>query len=207
MQNVMHHERQASPCTLFHTLFDMETACHDLPHSITSTELAVYPFMMLVRERLHHATAAPGPVLLRVTLRGHCYHDGPHVMDQLRVGDGLQLVREPENDFDEHAVAVHWKGAHLGYLPREHNRVVASSQGRAVDGCKSTARRHELPHRHRGHWQYQVGENRRAGWRGTDTIDRANCRFCHGTASCWAADLGRKVLPGGRGLRKLDLQL
>jgi len=79
------------------------------------------------------ATAAPGPVLLRVTLRGHCYHDGPHVMDQLRVGDGLQLVREPENDFDEHAVAVHWKGAHLGYLPREHNRVVASLLDQGVD--------------------------------------------------------------------------
>jgi hypothetical protein len=69
---------------------------------------------------------ASGAVLLRATLRGHRYHDGPHVLDRLRVGDALQLVREPENDFDEHAVAVHWKGAHLGYLPREHNRVVAN---------------------------------------------------------------------------------
>jgi len=41
-------------------------------------------------------------------------------------GDALRLVREPENEHDDSAVAVHWNSAQLGYLPREQNGVVAT---------------------------------------------------------------------------------
>lgn len=66
------------------------------------------------------------PVLLRAAVRGHRYHDGPRVVHQLAPGDALRLVREPENEHDDQAVAVHWGRAQLGYLPREHNHVVAT---------------------------------------------------------------------------------
>ena len=66
------------------------------------------------------------PVVLRAAVRGHRYHDGPRVVHRLAPGDALHLVREPENEHDDSAVAVHWNGAQLGYLPREQNQVVAT---------------------------------------------------------------------------------
>ena len=66
------------------------------------------------------------PVVLRAAVRGHRYHDGPRVVHRLAPGDALRLVREPENEHDDSAVAVHWNGAQLGYLPREQNGVVAT---------------------------------------------------------------------------------
>jgi hypothetical protein len=90
-----------------------------------------------------------GPVLLRVSLRGHRYHDGPLVLDRLHRGEPVHLVREPGNEFDEHAVAVHWNGAHLGYIPREHNRVLATllDQGVALGASlvKVRDREHGAP--------------------------------------------------------------
>lgn len=70
--------------------------------------------------------AKAGPVLLRAPVRGHRYHDGPRVVHHLVPGAALRLVREPENEHDDQAVAVHWNGAQLGYLPRENNHVVAT---------------------------------------------------------------------------------
>ena len=66
------------------------------------------------------------PVVLRAAVRGHRYHDGPRVVHRLAPGDALRLVREPENEHDDSAVAVHWGRAQLGYLPRENNHVVAT---------------------------------------------------------------------------------
>jgi hypothetical protein len=70
--------------------------------------------------------AAARPLVLRAAVRGHRYHAGPRVLHRLAPGDALHLVREPLNAYDENAVAVHWNGAQLGYLPREHNQVVAT---------------------------------------------------------------------------------
>ncbi len=70
-------------------------------------------------------SVSPAPVLRRVPvleafIRGFQYHDGPGVIGRMQAGDALQLVREPGNDFDENAIAVHWNGHHLGYLPSVH---------------------------------------------------------------------------------------
>lgn len=76
--------------------------------------------------------ASPPPLLLRTGLRGHVYHDAPRALHRLKVGDALLPVREPDNPHDERAVALHWHGHHLGYLPREHNRVVATLMDQGV---------------------------------------------------------------------------
>lgn len=68
-------------------------------------------------------------------LAGYQFHDGGEVWNQLRVGDALRLVREPDNPHDPNAVRVEWHGHQLGYLPRAENREIAAEldRGSAVE--------------------------------------------------------------------------
>lgn len=59
-------------------------------------------------------------------VRGFKYHAGPTVLPRLLVGDAVALVREPLNAHDANAVAVHWQGHHLGYLPAVENVSLAT---------------------------------------------------------------------------------
>ncbi len=57
---------------------------------------------------------------------GFQYHDGmkPEVADLLVPPLDLALVREPENPYDELAIAVYTQqGHHLGYVPRGENEI------------------------------------------------------------------------------------
>ena len=47
------------------------------------------------------------------------------VEDELRVGDHLRLVREPDNRYDAKAVEIYWRDYKLGYLPRDENASVS----------------------------------------------------------------------------------
>lgn len=58
-------------------------------------------------------------------LAGFNYHQAPSVWRDLRVGDALQLEREPDNAYDDRAVRVRWQGHMLGYVPRAHNAALA----------------------------------------------------------------------------------
>lgn len=58
-------------------------------------------------------------------LAGYQYHAGAEVWDQLKPGDALQLVREPDNPHDRNAIRVEWRGKQLGYLPRVENQAIA----------------------------------------------------------------------------------
>jgi len=58
-------------------------------------------------------------------LAGFQYHAGKVVWPELRVGDVLTLVREPDNPHDARAVRVDWRGRKLGYVPRRENADVA----------------------------------------------------------------------------------
>jgi len=64
-------------------------------------------------------------VLQRSPVAGFQYHDGESVWQHLSPGDALQLTREPDNPRDRRAVAVHWHGAKLGYIPRTDNCAVS----------------------------------------------------------------------------------
>lgn len=63
-------------------------------------------------------------------LAGFQYHAGKALWPQMRVGDALTLVREPENPHDARAVRVEWRGHKIGYVPRRENADVA----RLMDG-------------------------------------------------------------------------
>lgn len=58
-------------------------------------------------------------------LAGFQYYEGKGLWDMMRVGDRLQLVREPANRHDPNAVRVEWRGEMLGYVPRRENGDVA----------------------------------------------------------------------------------
>ena len=56
---------------------------------------------------------------------------------EIKVGDALALIREPDNKHDRNAIRVEWRGHQLGYVPRAQNRAVAA----AIDaGDRLTAR-------------------------------------------------------------------
>src|SRR5262245_60134451 len=58
-------------------------------------------------------------------LAGFRYHAAAEVWEQLRLGDALELRREPDNPHDANAVAIAWRGHKLGYLPRRENAAAA----------------------------------------------------------------------------------
>jgi hypothetical protein len=58
-------------------------------------------------------------------LAGFRYYDAGHVWPDMRVGDVLELAREPENTHDPRAVRVSWRGRMLGYVPQRENGALA----------------------------------------------------------------------------------
>ena len=73
-------------------------------------------------------------------LAGFQYHAGPELWNEMRVGDALALVREPDNGHDVNAVRVEWRGRMLGYLPRAENRGVAAEMDRGGSVVARVAR-------------------------------------------------------------------
>ncbi|MEO8163884.1 MAG: HIRAN domain-containing protein [Betaproteobacteria bacterium] len=80
---------------------------------------------------------------------GFQFHDGRQLWNQLRVGDALTLVREPDNPHDARAVRIEWNGHMLGYVPRAENEAVARQLDR---GNKLEARIVRLT-KHRDPWK------------------------------------------------------
>ena len=63
-------------------------------------------------------------------LAGSQFHALESLRPQLKPGDALDLVREPDNPHDPLAVRVEWQGHKLGYVPRKENRSVAAALDR-----------------------------------------------------------------------------
>jgi len=80
-------------------------------------------------------------------LAGFRYYAGEELWSQMREGDRLTLVREPDNPHDTKAVRIEWRGQKLGYLPRAENAAVAGAMdgGEAVDARIAKLRRHRNP--------------------------------------------------------------
>lgn len=72
-----------------------------------------------------HADVAGRILLQDSPLAGFQYHAGKALWPQMRVGDALTLVREPDNPHDRNAVRVDWRGSKIGYVPRRENADVA----------------------------------------------------------------------------------
>ena len=54
------------------------------------------------------------------------YYEVLEVWKKLEIGKSLQLIPEPDNRYDEHAVIVAFQDKKLGYLPRSQNKTVST---------------------------------------------------------------------------------
>ncbi len=82
-------------------------------------------------------------------LAGFRYYEGKQLWKEMKVGDPLQLIREPGNPYDANAIRVEWQGHKLGYVPRADNAALA----RFIDrGSKAEARITHLK-KSRNPWQ------------------------------------------------------
>lgn len=101
---------------------------------------------------LSPAPACPGEATVHMVVRnsplaGFRYNDGRRVWDEMRVGDALGVIREPENAFDAAAIRLEWQGHKIGYVPRSENSALA----RVLDsGTAIEARIIELAKRRNG---------------------------------------------------------
>jgi hypothetical protein len=79
------------------------------------------------------ARAAEAVIIVqRSPLAGFRHYDGGEVLRELKPGDRLELVREPDNPYDANAVRVEWRGVTLGYVPRRDNAAVARQLDRGT---------------------------------------------------------------------------
>ncbi|HWA13216.1 MAG TPA: HIRAN domain-containing protein [Burkholderiales bacterium] len=85
----------------------------------------------------------------RSPLAGFQFHEGKALWAQMKVGDALTLVREPDNPHDARAVRVEWQGHKLGYVPRRENEAVSRQMDR---GNRLEARIVRLT-KHRDPWK------------------------------------------------------
>lgn len=63
--------------------------------------------------------------LLQSFIRGFRFSEGPELLSEMKEGDMLELVREPDNPHDPCAIALHFNDHHVGYLPREDNEMLS----------------------------------------------------------------------------------
>lgn len=79
------------------------------------------------------ASAADAVIIVqRSPLAGFRHYDAPAFWRDLKAGDRLELVREPENPYDAGAIRVEWRGVKLGYVPRHDNAAVARQMDRGA---------------------------------------------------------------------------
>jgi len=78
---------------------------------------AVIPANIFRRERKVY--------LLRCFVRGFRFYDGEKLLPRMRQGEALHLMREPQNEFDSNAIALHYDNSKIGFVPRESNDVIS----------------------------------------------------------------------------------
>jgi hypothetical protein len=84
---------------------------------------------------LHFSPAPAAEALIivqRSPLAGFRHYDGGEMWPDMKVGDRLELVREPDNPYDANALRVDWRGRKLGYVPRRDNAAVARQMDRGT---------------------------------------------------------------------------
>jgi hypothetical protein len=63
--------------------------------------------------------------LLQCFIAGFRYYEGMELLNDMKEGDMLELVREPENEYDANAIALHWNNRKVGFIPAMHNETIA----------------------------------------------------------------------------------
>lgn len=128
-----------------------------LPSEAAGLAFALVPVLALslgVAITSPPAAAADRPASVRMLvqdspLAGFRHAEAGAVWPDLREGDVVALVREPDNPFDENAVRVEWRGRKLGYVPRRDNAALAWAldRGEVLHARISRAEWHPNPAR------------------------------------------------------------
>ena len=63
--------------------------------------------------------------LFECHIAGVTYSDWLDVIDELKIGTTVTLVSEPDNPYDPNAIAIYYKRARLGYVPRYKNGLIS----------------------------------------------------------------------------------
>jgi hypothetical protein len=63
--------------------------------------------------------------LLQFFIAGFSYYEGVKNLDKMQAGDLLELVREPNNEFDECAIALYWNKLKIGFVPAHTNEMLS----------------------------------------------------------------------------------
>lgn len=64
-------------------------------------------------------------LVLETIVAGTSFRKLKDVEPQLNVQVKLELKREPDNEYDEFAIALYFEKNKIGYIPRESNEVIA----------------------------------------------------------------------------------
>ncbi|MBP2624014.1 HIRAN domain-containing protein [Streptococcus oricebi] len=67
-------------------------------------------------------TFIPSRHFLDFHISGFAYHDGLEVIEELKLGQPVQLVVEPDNPYDPKAVAIYYSEHKIGYVPNYKNQ-------------------------------------------------------------------------------------
>lgn len=91
------------------------------------------PAWLLLALALPAAAGVEGQTVIQSSpLAGFQYHAGRALFPLMAVGDRLGLMREPDNPHDAKAILVTWRGAVIGYLPRNDNLDLARLMDRGL---------------------------------------------------------------------------
>ena len=63
--------------------------------------------------------------VLQCFVRGFKYYEGPKLLNIMTNGSSLQLVREPNNKYDEDAIKLVYNNKKIGYIPAEENSLLS----------------------------------------------------------------------------------
>jgi HIRAN domain len=63
--------------------------------------------------------------LLQCFVAGFRHYEGMNLLETMEEGDLLALVREPENEFDNCAIALHWQDKKIGFIPAAINEMLS----------------------------------------------------------------------------------
>ncbi len=63
--------------------------------------------------------------LLQCFAAGFRHYEGMRLLADMKEGDLLELVREPLNEYDPCAIALHWQGKKVGFIPASINEMLS----------------------------------------------------------------------------------
>ncbi len=58
-------------------------------------------------------------------MAGFRHYEGMHLLTQMKEGDLLELVREPQSEYDSCAIALHYQNKKIGFIPADTNEMLS----------------------------------------------------------------------------------